>query len=95
MRIGSLVADPLTATLSVVDIPDVPRVQIKREDSSATESIVTVIAEGFEDDSVAGKLTRLVFSKAEDGRWRVTSALEAFKCRRSEDMNAWIAGPCP
>jgi heat shock protein HslJ len=94
-QLTALTPNPLTATLALVTLRDAPKVQINREDNSESESVVTVIAEGLEDDSVAATLTRLEFARGEDGQWRVTSATEAVKCRRGEVTDAWLAGPCP
>jgi heat shock protein HslJ len=94
-RLTTPTPNPLTATLTLVTLPDAPNVQITREDRSENESVVTIMAEGLEDDSVAATMTRLAFARGEDGQWRVTSATEAVKCRRGEMTDTWVAGPCP
>jgi heat shock protein HslJ len=91
---NQLASDPLTLALSVLDIPDAPNVTITKQDTSDTESVITVVAEGLEDDSVAGQLQQFVFT-LENGQWRITSALEAFLCARGEDTSGYEAGPCP
>jgi heat shock protein HslJ len=91
---NQLVSNPLSLALSILDIPNTPNVTISRQDTSDTESIVTVIAEGLQDDSVAAQLQQFVFN-LENGQWRVTSALEAFRCARGDDTNSYLAGPCP
>jgi heat shock protein HslJ len=91
---SQLASDPLTLALSVVNIPDAPNVTITRQDTSDTESVITVIAEGLEDDSVAAQLQQFVLT-LENGQWRVSSALEAFRCARGENTSSYVAGPCP
>jgi heat shock protein HslJ len=88
-------SNPLELALALLDIPDAPSVHILREDTSPTESVITLIAEGLEDDSVAATLTRLTFTRSEDGNWSLMSGLEAVKCRRGEDTTTFVAGPCP
>lgn len=95
--IGSLIADPLTAALSVIDIPDAPIVSITRQDTASSttpESAVTITAQGWEDGAIQGRLTRLIFRRFKDGRWSVTAALEAVQCH-GDDIGSFIAGPCP
>jgi heat shock protein HslJ len=88
-------SNPLELALALLDIPDAPSVQIMREDISPTESTITIVAEGLEDDGVAATLTRFTFTKSEDGNWNLMSGLEAVKCRRGKDTSTFVAGPCP
>jgi heat shock protein HslJ len=88
-------SNPFELALALLDIPDAPSVQITRQDTSPTESVITLIADGQEDDSVAAKLTRLTFTKSENGNWNLMSGLEAVKCRRGEDSSTFVEGPCP
>ena len=88
-------SNPLELALSVLDIPDAPIVHITREDISGTESVITIIAKGLEDDSISATLARLTFTRLDDGNWQLSSGVEAVRCYRGEDSSAFIAGPCP
>jgi heat shock protein HslJ len=88
-------SNPLELALALFAIPDAPSIQIMRQDISSTESVITMVADGLEDDSLAATLTRLTSTKSEDGNWNLMSGLEAVKCRRGEDTTTFVAGPCP
>jgi heat shock protein HslJ len=94
---ASWAQNPLLIALTLLRFPDAAEVTVSRIDDAvegATGSVVTITEERLLDDSVAGRLLRVSFVR-EDGRWRVDSVQEAFRCARGDNTRVFTAGPCP
>ncbi len=55
---------------------------------------VTVVRDGFADDSIGGDWTRIDLLAAGEG-WTVVEARTAQRCRRGPDTTTYTAEPCP
>jgi hypothetical protein len=70
----------LTCETSRAEIPD-----------SAT---VTVVEDGFLNDSVRGTWTRLQFARNEDGSWKLIELRRAWRCWRGHHMRSYSSELC-
>ncbi len=61
----------------------------------ADTTTVTLIRDGFMDDSVRGSWQRIVYHRLSDGTWRVVEAKRATRCWRGERLQSYGAAPCP
>lgn len=90
---------PLRMTLDLFGGDDETRsVRIeeqKNRGEGADTTIVTLIRDGFMDDSVRGSWEQITFHRLTDGSWRVGEARRATRCWRGERLESYGAKPCP
>lgn len=95
---GSVRRAPLEIALLLVGNSDeTPRVVIEMfsdPDTDFSQATVTVLRDGFQDDSVRGDWHEFQMSRATDGPWRVTQARRANRCWRGADKG-YVARYCP
>jgi heat shock protein HslJ len=97
-RGGSWVQDPIRIALEFRNVTEARIVTIKRvyESGEGPDSAhVTIVEDGYADDSVRGMWTRLAMIKLDDGTWRITEAHTAYRCRRGDHRDTYAAEPCP
>ena len=58
-----------------------------------SSAMVTIMEEGYQDDSVAGSIYRLRMKKA-DGYWQIQSAQRQWKCQEGRGHTWWSCGTC-
>lgn len=76
---------------------ETPRTQIERQSDPNTDFnrvSVTIIRDGFQDDSVRGDWHRFVLSRQTDGTWIVLEARKANRCYRG-GADTYRATLCP
>ena len=98
LRGESWVRDPIRIALESGNFTEARIVSIKRvyesgENPDSTH--VTVVEEGYADDSVRGMWSRLTMVKLDDGTWRITEAQRAYRCRRGDHQDGYTADLCP
>jgi heat shock protein HslJ len=94
----SWVRDPIRIAFEFGIFNEARTLSIKRiyERGENPDSVqVTVIEDGYVDDSVRGRWIRLTMTKRHDGVWLVTQAREAYRCWRGEHQDVYAAEPCP
>jgi hypothetical protein len=58
-------------------------------------TIVTVLRDGFKDDSVRGDWTWIRLKRSQDGTWRVEEVRHANRCWRVKNTEVFSAELCP
>lgn len=56
-------------------------------------AVVTIVVEGYQDDSIAGSRYRLRMKKV-DGYWQIQSAYRQWKCQPGRGHTWWSCGTC-
>lgn len=73
-------------------------VRMVRQDGSGErpdETTVTVVEDGYRDDSVRGRWTEFYMARAQDGFWRVEEIRQAYRCWRGSSRNSYSRELCP
>lgn len=76
---------------------EAPRTYIDRQSDQSTDFnrvSVTIVRDGFQDDSVRGDWHRFVLARQTDGTWTVLAAKKANRCYRGQ-TDTYRATPCP
>jgi hypothetical protein len=60
----------------------------------AVSSTVTVVCDGFLDDSIRGTWNELHLARTQAGAWEVTRAYRAYRCWRGPHGRSYSAEPC-
>ena len=92
------VQDPIRVALEFMGSRHSPRVNIQREDQGAEvahSTTVTVVEDGYLDDSVRGTWTRFKMKKTDSQTWRVVDIQRAYRCWRGHHKDSYSAQPCP
>lgn len=90
---------PLRMTLELFGSDDETRSvridEVKNRGEGADTTTVTLVRDGFLNDSVRGSWERITFHRLSDGSWRVVEARRATRCWRGDRVEAYGATPCP
>jgi len=89
--------DPIRIALRFAEPVNAPHVRVLRDDGSGempSTSKVTLVQQGFLDDSVSGSWIQVRLRRMDCG-WHLVDAQRAVRCRRAEDPDIFQAGPCP
>lgn len=92
------VQDPIRVSLEFMGSRHSPRVNIQREDQGgevAHSTTVTVVEDGYLDDSVRGAWTRFTMKRTDSRTWRVVDIQRAYRCWRGHHKDSYSARPCP
>ncbi len=96
---GTWPRSPLRMTLELFgDDVETRSVRIQEEKNrgeGADTTTVTLIRDGFMNDSVRGSWERIVYRRMSDGSWRVIEARRATRCWRGDRLDTYGATPCP
>lgn len=88
---------PIELALSLIGSSDeTPRVLIEMisdPDTDFNQATITVMRDGFQDDSVRGDWHEFQMSRATDGPWKVTRARRANRCWRGANKG-YVAQNC-
>ncbi len=90
-------ADPIRVALAYLELQGAPNTVITRTDDraeSATHTKITVIEDGFLDDSVSG-LEQYLTLELVDGVWRITGYQGLWRCGRGDRATVPLSGRCP
>jgi hypothetical protein len=91
-------ANPISLALALVgSSEETPQIVVEMSSDEAADfnrATVTVIREGFQDDSVRGDWHEFQLSRGADGAWTVLRAERAFRCWRGSDKT-YAARHCP
>ena len=93
----SWVHDPIRVVLEYMDSRGSRLVNIQREDESgeaADSTTVTIVEDGYLDDSVRGTWTRFKMVRVDDHTWRITDIQRAYRCWRGHHKDSYSAQPC-
>ena len=94
----SWVHDPVLIGLEFMGSRGSPRVDIKRQDQdgeAARSTTVTIVEDGYLDDSVRGTWTRFKMTRLDDNTWRLVDVKRAFRCWRGHHQDSYSARLCP
>ena len=70
-------------------------IQLNERGESPTASRVTVLRDGFLDDSVRGDRWDIALERTKAGAWRIVEVKRAWRCRRGMQAEQFAAVPCP
>lgn len=90
--------DPIRIALELMGSQGARSVKIDREDQGGEaprSTSVTVIEDGYLDDSLRGTWTRFAMERTEDGTWRITDIQKAYRCWRGHHQESYSARLCP
>jgi heat shock protein HslJ len=91
------VQDPIRIALEFMGSRHEPRVNIQREDQGgevAHSTTVTVVEDGYLDDSVRGTWTRFKMKRNDNRTWRIVDVQRAYRCWRGHHEDSYSAQPC-
>lgn len=92
------VRDPIRIALEFMSSPGARSIKIERKDKGGEAprtSTVTVVEDGYLDDSLRGSWTRFALERHADGTWRVTAVQRAYRCWRGHHQDSYSARLCP
>jgi hypothetical protein len=92
------VRDPVRIALEFMDSQGARSVKIDREDQGGEapgSTKVTVIEDGYLDDSVRGSWTEFTMKRHGDGSWRIADIQKAYRCWRGPNKESYSARLCP
>jgi hypothetical protein len=92
-------ASPLRMTVELfgadVDTRVLWLTEKKNRGEGADTTVVTMVRDGFLDDSVRGDWHRIVYYRQADGTWRLHEMRRAFRCWRGRHLEAYSSQLCP
>ena len=94
----SWVHDPVRIGLEFLGSRGSPRVDIRRQDQNgeaARLTTVTIVEDGYLDDSVRGTWTWFKMTRLDDNTWRLVDVRRAFRCWRGHHQDSYSAQLCP
>jgi hypothetical protein len=94
----SWVKDPVRVALEYLGTPGARAVFIRRCDASgeaATETGVTLVEDGYADDSLRGTWYHFRLERDDAGRWLITEGREAYRCWRGDHTENYSEMNCP
>lgn len=90
--------EPIPLILALIGgVEETPRVRVDMDgdaDSDFDRAVVTIVRDGFQDDSVRGDWHEFKLARGTDGGWKVTAARRANRCWRST-FKGYRAQNCP
>lgn len=94
------VSNPLLVAIKYIGPPNNRFLSLVREDNyveSSTESVITIVVDGYLDDSVRGAWYQLslVRTKGVQQYWKIVEAREAVLCARGSVTKEFVMGSCP
>jgi len=90
--------DPIRIALEFMNSQGARSVKIDREDQGGeahASTRVTVVEDGYLDDSVRGSWTRFTMKRLDDGPWRIANIQKAYRCWRGHHQESYSARLCP
>ncbi len=90
--------DPIGVAQEFMKSPGAPYVSIIRDDGAgerADSTTVTVIEDGFLDDSLRGTWTRFRLARTADDTWLIVDVRRAYRCWRGVHKDSYSKEPCP
>ena len=90
--------DPIRVAQEYLVSPGPRSVRIGREDDSGEgpdSTTVTVLEDGYLDDSVRGRWTEFRQVRMTDGTWRIVEVRRAYRCWRGQHRDSFSKEPCP
>lgn len=91
------VRNPILVVMEYLHHPNAAFVEISRVDppgESMPRTTVTVIQDGFLDDSVRGSWHEFKLDRFTDGGWRIREAQSAYRCYRGHQKDTYGARLC-
>jgi hypothetical protein len=98
VREESWVKDPVRVVLEYLGTPGARAVSIRRCDASgeaATETGVSLVEDGYADDSLRGIWYHFRLERDDAGRWLITEGREAYRCWRGDHTKSYSEMNCP
>ena len=98
VREESWVKDPVRVVLEYLGTPGARAVTIRRCDASgeaATETSVTLVEDGYADDSVRGTWYHFRLERDVAGHWLIKEGREAYRCWRGDHTQDYSEKNCP
>ncbi len=92
------VRNPVMVVMEYLRHPNAPLTEISRKDApgeSTPSTTVTVLQDGFLDDSVRGTWHEFILDRGTDGSWRIDEARSAYRCYRGHQKDEFGARLCP
>ncbi len=92
------VRNPVMVVMEYLRHPNAPMTEITRVDppgESMPSTTITVIQDGFHDDSVRGTWHEFLLERRTDGSWRIDEARSAYRCYRGHQKDEFGARLCP
>ena len=90
--------DPIRVAQEFLGSPGPGSVRIEREDGSGERpdsTTVTVLEDGFLDDSIRGRWTEFRQVRKADGTWRIAEVRRAYRCWRGHHQESYSQELCP
>lgn len=90
--------DPIRVAQEFLGSPGIRSVRIEREDDPGERSdstTVTILEDGYLDDSVRGRWTEFRQVRMTDGTWRIVEIRRAYHCWRGHHRDSYSREPCP
>ena len=94
----SWVRDPVRVVLEYLGTPGARSVSIRRCDASgevATETRVTLVEDGYADDSLRGTWYHFKLERDDAGHWLIKEGQEAYRCSRGGPTENYSERICP
>ncbi len=94
----SWVKDPVRVVLEYLGTPGARAVSIRRCDTAgeaATETSVTLLEDGYADDSLRGTWYHFSLERDVAGHWLIKEGREAYRCWRGDHMENYSERNCP
>lgn len=98
VREESWVRDPVRVVLEYLGTPGARSVSIRRCDASgeaATETAVTLVEDGYADDSLRGTWYHFTLERDVAGHWLIEEGREAYRCWRGDHTENYSENNCP
>ncbi len=98
VREESWVKDPVRVVLEYLGTPGARSVSIRRCDASgeaATETGVTLVEDGYADDSLRGTWYHFTLERDVAGHWLIKEGREAYRCWRGDHTQNYSEKNCP
>jgi len=92
------VRNPVMVVMEYLRHPNAPVTEISRVDppgESMPTTTITVVQDGFLDDSVRGTWHEFLLERWADGGWRIDEARSAYRCYRGHQKDEFGARLCP
>jgi hypothetical protein len=97
-REESWVRDPVRVVLEYLGSPGARSVSIRRCDApgeASTETHVTLVEDGYADDSLRGTWYHFMLERDDAGHWLIKEGREAYRCWRGGRTDSYSERICP
>lgn len=89
---------PLDIALKIAGTPEATTqhiLQVNDRGEAPSRSLVTVLRDGFLDDSIRGERWDIALERTPAAAWKIAEVKRAWRCRRGESLDRFTAVPCP